>query len=332
MADFAKEFLKHAVDQGNKKKGKKVTARSALSAKVSHSGTAAASSGSPTGKVTSLLGTSSGRVPKRPRGPEDVIDVDADVGSTLPQCHEVASFLDDYPLKVSESEKKIIIGTSVDKRGEELSWDAAGLIRILEKALTLNEAAGKPSSEVEKLKGEKVLLETDVLELENRVQDFLGKQENFVRVTAELREKETELERLREEVKVLQIKAGEKDELEREVAGLKAAMVPVGTEPDATRGLLSRADLVEEISSLGGKLIAGAKFAFENAVEQIRVLNGDVEIKTEGIGFWRKVEDGQVILPDDHKAMELQDQDDDEEEDDDDEQKDDGEEGHGESH
>jgi hypothetical protein len=285
MADFAKEFLKHAVDQGNKKKGKKVTARSALSAKVSHSGTAAASSGSPTGKVTSLLGTSSGRVPKRPRGPEDVIDVDADVGSTLPQCHEVASFLDDYPLKVSESEKKIIIGTSVDKRGEELSWDAAGLIRILEKALTLNEAAGKPSSEVEKLKGEKVLIETNVLELENRVQDFLGKQENFVRVTAELREKETELERLREEVKVLQIKAGEKDELEREVAGLKAAMVPVGTEPDATRGLLSRADLVEEISSLGGKLIAGSKFAFENAVEQIRVLNGDIELKTEGIGF-----------------------------------------------
>jgi hypothetical protein len=44
------------------------------------------------------------------------------------------------------------------------------------------------------------------------------------------------------------------------------------------------------------------------------------------------VEDEQVILPDDHKAMELQDQDDDEEEDDEDEQKDDGEEGHGDSH
>jgi hypothetical protein len=271
-------------------------------------------------------------VSKRQRGPEDIIDVDANVGFTLPQCHEVTSFLDDYPLKVSESEKKIINGTLVDKRGEELAWDAAGLIRILEKALTLNEAAGKPSLEVEKLKGEKALLETKVLGLENRVQNLLGKQENFVRVSAELREKETELERLREEVKVLQNKIVEKDELEKEVACLKAAMVPADTEPDTTRGLLSRADLVWEITSLGGKLIAGAKFAFANAVKQIRVLNGDVELKTEGVGFWRKVEDGQVILPDDHKAMELQNQDDDEEEDDEDEQKDDGEEGHRESH
>jgi hypothetical protein len=55
MADFAKEFLKHAVVDG-KKKGKKGAAKSTVSVMVSHSGTAAASSGSPAGKVTSPLG------------------------------------------------------------------------------------------------------------------------------------------------------------------------------------------------------------------------------------------------------------------------------------
>jgi hypothetical protein len=108
-------------------------------------------------------------------------------------------------------------------------------------------------------------------------------------------------------------------------------MVPADTEPDSTRGLLSRADLVGEIQSLGGKLLAGAKFAFNNAVEQMKALNSEVELKTEGVGFWRKVEDGQVVIAEENKIMEEQDQDDDEEDEEEDEQKD-GEEGHGESH
>jgi hypothetical protein len=184
---------------------------------------------------------------------------------------------------------------------------------------------------VQELKGEKVLLETKVLGLENRVQDLLGKQENFVKVSAELNEKNAELARLYKEIEDLKLIAGEKGKLEEEVASLKAAMVPSAAEPDSTRGLLSRTDLVGEIQSLGGKLLDGAKYAFNNAVEQMKALNSDVELKTEGIGFWRKVEDGQVIITDENRVMEEHEQDDDEEDDEDAEQKD-GEEGHGESH
>jgi hypothetical protein len=328
MADFSKEFLKHAGDPG-KKKGKKNAARTAVSALVSHSGTAAASSGSPASKVISPLGPSSVRVMKRQRGPDDIIDVDAEVGFMLPQCHENVSFLVDYPLKVTESEKKIIRGVPAEKRGEDLARDAVGLIRILEMALTLHEDAMTPSPEVQELKGEKVLLKTKVLSLQNRVQDLLGKQENFVKVSAELNEKNAELKKLYREVEDLKLVAGEKDKLEEEVANLKAAMVPSNTEPDSTRGLLSRADLVGEIRSLGGKLLYGAKFAFNNAVEQMKALNSEVELKTEGIGFWRKVEGGQVVITEENKVMEDQDQNDDEEEEE--EQKDD-EEGHGDSH
>jgi hypothetical protein len=174
MADFAKEFLKHAGDPG-KRKGKKNAARAAVSAVVSHSGTAGVSSGSPAAKVTSPLGPSSARV-KRQRGPDDVIDVDVEVGFMLPQCHEFGNLFEDYPLKVPESEKKVIR----EKRGQDLARDAAGLIRILGTVLTLQEDAANPSPEVQELKGEKALLETKVLGLQNRVQDLLGKQENFV--------------------------------------------------------------------------------------------------------------------------------------------------------
>jgi hypothetical protein len=136
---------------------------------------------------------------------------------------------------------------------------------------------------------------------------------------------------MRKEMENLKLMVGEKDKLEEEVASLKAAMVPADTAPDSTRGLLSRADLVGEIQSLGGKLLARAKFAFNNAVEQMKALNSEVKLKTEGIGFWRKVEDRQVVIPEENKAMEEQDLYDDEDEEEEDEQKDD-EEGHGESH
>jgi hypothetical protein len=200
----------------------------------------------------------------------------------------MGGFLDNYPLKVLASEKKIITGMTVEHRGESLARNAAGLIRILETALTLNEAAGKPSKEVHELKEEKALLETKVLGHENRVEDLIGKQENFARVKAELREQETELEQLRKEVGDLRIKAGEMDKLEEEVSRLKAAMAPAVDEPDTTCDLSSRAELAGEIRLLGGKLIDRAKFAFNNAVEQMQVVNEGVELSTTRIGFWWK--------------------------------------------
>jgi predicted RNase H-like nuclease (RuvC/YqgF family) len=178
------------------------------------------------------------------------VDVDVEVGFLLPQCHEMGGFLDNYPLKVLASEKKIITGMTVEHRGESLARNAAGLILILETALTLNEAAGKPSKEVHELKEEKALLETKVLGHENRVEDLIGKQENFARVKAELREQETELEQLRKEVGDLRIKAGEMDKLEEEVSRLKAAMAPAVDEPDTTCDMSSRAELAGEIRLL----------------------------------------------------------------------------------
>jgi hypothetical protein len=235
MADFAKDFLKHAVDQQKARKGKKcVVTSAAMSAAVGRSGSAA-STGSPEKKVMSpVFVSSSARGPKRQRGPDEVVDVDAEVGFMLAQGHEMSGFSDSYPLRVPDSEKKIITGMTVENRGEGLSRDAVGLIRILETALTLNEAAGKPSKGLQKLKEEKASLETKVLGLENRVDDLLGNQKNFSKVQSELREKETELEQLRKEVGDLKIKVGERDKLEEEVSRLKAAMTPDVHEPDTT--------------------------------------------------------------------------------------------------
>jgi hypothetical protein len=78
----------------------------------------------------------------------------------------------------------------------------------------------------------------------------------------------------------LKLVAEEKKKLEDEVASLKAAMFPADTETASTRGLLNRADLVGEIQSLGGKLLDGAMFAFDNALEQVKALNSDVKLNT----------------------------------------------------
>jgi hypothetical protein len=56
------------------------------------------------------------------------------------------------------------------------------------------------------------------------------------------------------------------------------------------------------------------------------VVNGGVELSTKGIGFWRKVEGGQIVLPDGNQAMEEMERDDEENEE---EQDDAEEEGHG---
>jgi hypothetical protein len=88
-------------------------------------------------------------------------------------------------------------------------------------------------------------------------------------------------------------------------------MAPAEDETENTRELSSRADFVARIRKLGESVLAGVKHGWQNALAQVKVANPDVELSFEGMGVFREVVDGQIVLPDRYKEAKAADLDDD---------------------
>ncbi|MCH87819.1 hypothetical protein A2U01_0008700 [Trifolium medium] len=86
---------------------------------------------------------------------------------------------------------------------------------------------------------------------------------------------------------------------------MEAALAPGKGEGQFTRGATTRAELVGQVNIVLGELSKAAKLGFSRAVEQLEILNPG--LKTEGSGFWRKVEDGEVVLPPENVDKEKED-------------------------
>jgi hypothetical protein len=74
-------------------------------------------------------------------------------------------------------------------------------------------------------------------------------------------------------------------------------------------------------------VLSGVKHGWQNALAQVKVANPGVELSFEGMGVFREVVDGQIILPDKYKGMkaaELGDDDDMDEDVEEEEEEDDG--------
>ncbi|MCI50502.1 hypothetical protein A2U01_0071746, partial [Trifolium medium] len=89
----------------------------------------------------------------------------------------------------------------------------------------------------------------------------------------------------------------EKKKLQEELGALQVSMTPVEDEPEAAHGLTTRAELVEKIRVLGQDVLDGVKFGFDNVVDQVKVLNPTVELKTEGLSMLKRVENGEIVIP-----------------------------------
>ncbi|MCI92349.1 hypothetical protein A2U01_0113645, partial [Trifolium medium] len=46
------------------------------------------------------------------------------------------------------------------------------------------------------------------------------------------------------------------------------------------------------------------KYGFDNALDQVKVLNPTVELVTEGLSMLKRVENGQIIVPPEYAQME----------------------------
>jgi hypothetical protein len=117
----------------------------------------------------------------------------------------------------------------------------------------------------------------------------------------------------------------EKKKLVEEIQSLKLAMAPMDDETENTRELSSRADFVARVRKLGESVLAGVKHGWQNALAQVKVANPDVELSFEGMGVFREVVNGQIVLPEKYKEAEAAEQegDDDMDEDGEEEEEDD---------
>ncbi|MCI77226.1 hypothetical protein A2U01_0098496, partial [Trifolium medium] len=59
----------------------------------------------------------------------------------------------------------------------------------------------------------------------------------------------------------------------------------------------------EKIRVLGQDVLDGVKFGFDNAVDQLKILNPMAELNTEGLSMLKRVENGQIIIPPEYAQM-----------------------------
>ncbi|MCI77063.1 hypothetical protein A2U01_0098333, partial [Trifolium medium] len=59
----------------------------------------------------------------------------------------------------------------------------------------------------------------------------------------------------------------------------------------------------ERIRVLGQDVLDGVKFGFDNAMDQLKVLNLRVELNTEGLSMLKRVENGQIVIPPEYAQM-----------------------------
>jgi hypothetical protein len=222
-----------------------------------------------------------------------LVDLEVEKPFLLPRVVSKKDFLEKNPLQVAAVDKAAILEMDDESGRDRIIDDSAGLLRMLETVLVLHEDRSNRRDDLEKLKAENAKLEAENMKLENEVVDLRGKKENFVAAAKENRELKDELAKFVEE----------KKKNEEDIRLLKLAMAPAGDETENTRDLTTRAEFVARVRKLGDSVLAGVKHGRHNALALIKVVNPGVELSFEGLGVFREVIDGQIILPEKYKEV-----------------------------
>ncbi|WJX33097.1 hypothetical protein P8452_21344 [Trifolium repens] len=319
MADFAADLSKIVSEKKLTGGAGKIPKKR----KLANRGSAVFTSGSSSpGGCSSSLGTkvtSPTVLPKSNlvKGEVPFIDVDAEMGRPflLPRVMTDKEFLGKNSLQVVAVEKAAILKMDGEVAHDQIIDDSAALLRMLERVLVLQEDKNDHQEDLEKMKGAYTKLEAENMKLENEVVDLRGKKENFVAAAKENRELKDEVAKFEEERK----------KYEEEIKALKSALAPAEDETENTRELSTRADFVARIRKLGDSVLAGMKHSWQNALAQVKVANPGVELTFDGMGVFREVVNGQIILPEKYREAEAAELEGDDEMDDDvDEEEDDG--------
>ncbi|CAJ2628071.1 unnamed protein product [Trifolium pratense] len=304
MADLASELVRIAAEQKGEKARKKARRAKPTILMGDQGASGSVSQSSPVG---SSAGTPGGRA-KRHREEQmtPIVDLsEGDGGFVLPACLSNRSFFDKNPLQVPVSEKKYILGASASARQKQLNEDVAAVIRLAETALVLNE--GGPTHEVEKLAARNAKLEGKIVLMEGELIDLRGKQENYGQLLEDVRVSRDELELAKKNLEEVEARSvEEKKRMEEVIADLRSKLAPAADEGAEISKMVSRADLVKEIKRQRGLMLASMVHGWKNAIAQLRVVNAERDLITEGIHKLKRVENGQIIIPEEYREMELE--------------------------
>ncbi|CAJ2668024.1 unnamed protein product [Trifolium pratense] len=327
MADLASELFKLAAEhKGDKPKKKTKRAKVGSSSTMNLEETASGSPSQSSPVVSSKVAPGSRTKRQRDEVMATIVDLsEGDGGFVLPACLSNRSFFDNHPLQVPVSERNHVLGTSAAARQEQLTQDVAAVIRLAETALVLNE--GGPTYEAEKLAAKNRKLEAEITLLENDLLDLRSKQENYFKNMEEARLTAEQLEKTNKVLEDLKVSSAEqRSKMLEEMAMLQAKCAPLEDEKEETLKFVTRGDLVKEIRRLGGLMLASMVHGWKNAIAQLKIVNVEHGLITEGIHKLKKVENGQIVIPEKYREMALEEEKDEEEEDDDDDEEEDAEE------
>ncbi|CAJ2667127.1 unnamed protein product [Trifolium pratense] len=304
MADLASELVRIAAEQKGEKARKKARRAKPTILMGDQGASGSVSQSSPVG---SSAGTPGGRTKRqREERMAPIVDLsEGDGGFTLPACLSDQKYFDKNPLQVPASEKAFILGASASARQKQLNEDVAAVIRLAETALVLNE--GGPTHEVEKLAARNAKLEGKIMLMEGELIDLRGKQENYGQLLKDVRESRDELELAKKNLEEVEARsAEEKKKLEEVIADLQSKLAPAADEGAEISKMVSRADLVKEIKRQRGLMLASMVHGWKNAIAQLRVVNAERDLITEGIHKLKRVVNGQIIIPEEYREMELE--------------------------
>ncbi|CAJ2655914.1 unnamed protein product [Trifolium pratense] len=304
MADLASELVRIAAEQKGEKARKKARRAKPTILMGDQGASGSVSQSSPVG---SSAGTPGGRS-KRQREEQmtPIVDLsEGDGGFVLPACLSDQKYFDKNPLQVPASEKNYILGVSASARQKQLNEDVAAVIRLAETALVLNE--GGPTHEAERLAARNAKLEGKIVQMEGELIDLRGKQENYGNLLEDVRLTRDELKETKKKLEDVETRgAEEKKQMEEVIADLQSKLAPVADEGAEISKMVSRADLVKEIKRQRGLMLASMVHGWKNAIAQLRVVNAERGLTTEGIHKLKRVENGQIIIPDEYREMELE--------------------------
>ncbi|CAJ2654313.1 unnamed protein product [Trifolium pratense] len=143
--------------------------------------------------------------------------------------------------------------------------------------------------------------------MEGELIDLRGKQENYGQLLEDVRVSRDELELAKKNLEEVEARsAEEKRQLEGVIADLQSKLAPAADEGAEISKMVSRADLVKEIKRQRGLMLASMVHGWKNAIAQLRVVNAERDLITEGIHKLKQVENGQIVIPEEYREMELE--------------------------
>ncbi|GAU51195.1 hypothetical protein TSUD_374460 [Trifolium subterraneum] len=197
--------------------------------------------------------------------------------------------------KISEADQSILASMSPESIKNVVAESSVAVFKLLEVATFLNGRECKYLKQRDEARAHAKYFGARLTQVE---EDLSSKTKAFEDSRAKVVKLEKDLKDAKEEEKKLKERVAE---LEGQVASLSLAPMVEEEEkkldPEGTYAQFSRADLIARIYQIGDMQLEVASSSFKNALAQLRILNPDVQLVTNGMDELKEVWDGQIATP-----------------------------------